>query len=79
MMAELPQPAELPRDLVSVVGLFNSRAEEFSFGRWVKGSRFLKEIRRVLSSDLLEWLSIVLVVPALIYGAAELALTWRDL
>jgi hypothetical protein len=32
-MAELPQPAELPRDLVSVVGLINSRAIEFSFER----------------------------------------------
>ena len=72
-MAELPQPAELPRDLVSFVGLNNSRTKEFSFGHWVNGSRVLKEIRRVRSSDFLEGLSIVLVVPALIYGAAELA------
>ena len=72
-MAELPQPAELPRDLVSVVGPINFKAREFSYDLRMRISRILGQDRRNLSLELLGWLSIVLVVPVLIYGAAELA------
>lgn len=72
-MAELPQPAELPRDLFSVVGLNNFKASKFPRDLRMRISRILGQDRPRLSLDLLGWMSIVLVVPILIYGVAELA------
>jgi hypothetical protein len=73
-MAELPQPIELPRDIISVMGLINSRAKEFFVECWFRNSGFYQDNFQAFSNDFLGWFCVVLIVPALIYRAAELAL-----
>lgn len=73
-MAELPQPIELPPDIISVVGLINSRRKEFFVERWFRNSGFYQDNVQAFSKDLPGWLRLVLIVQVLIYGSAELAL-----
>jgi hypothetical protein len=79
MMAELPQPTELPREPFSVVGLLAIKVRDI-LSELRKGIlRILGQVRQDLAPDFLGWLSIVLLVPVSIYAAAELGLNSMEI